>query len=139
MDLRTAQRQLQAAQCEADVESLDALLHPQVVGAARTERSSQRKTTWGATAGVRCESPAWWSSRSKSRRTGMTRTVAAVDAVQGRRRIRAAVLHPAAQDGIAARCGPPGCSTWVSLPRPPACTPSAAVPGRHWQVVLHLS
>jgi len=33
MDLRTAERQLQAAQRDADVESLDALLHPRVVGA----------------------------------------------------------------------------------------------------------
>ncbi len=32
MDLLTAERQLQAAQRDADVESLDALLHPRVVG-----------------------------------------------------------------------------------------------------------
>lgn len=33
MNLLTAERQLQAAQRDADVESLDALLHPRVVGA----------------------------------------------------------------------------------------------------------
>ena len=52
MDLHSAERQLQAAQRAADVESLDALLHPQVVGAGDGE-------------------------------TGVTRMVAAVDAVQG--------------------------------------------------------
>jgi hypothetical protein len=86
MDLVDAERQLQAAQRGADVEALDALLHPRVVGAGPdgavfskdddldAHRSGALRITRLVEESVDVE---------ESERTGVTRVVASVDAVQG--------------------------------------------------------
>ncbi|MEU9508453.1 nuclear transport factor 2 family protein [Micromonospora sp. NPDC048170] len=86
MDLLTAERQLQAAQRAADVESLDALLHPQVVGAGPdgtvfTKEDDLESYRSGALriTGLVEES----LDVQEDGQTGVTRMVAAVDAVQG--------------------------------------------------------
>ena len=86
MDLVTAERQLHAAQRAADLESLDALLHPRVVGAGPDgtvftkddDLESYRSGALQITSLVE-ES----LDVHEDGRTGMTRTVASVDAVQG--------------------------------------------------------
>ncbi|MEW2378004.1 nuclear transport factor 2 family protein [Micromonospora sp. NPDC047812] len=86
MDLLTAERQLQAAQRAADVESLDALLHPQVVGAGPdgtvfTKEDDLENYRSGA---LRITSLVEESlDVQEDGQTGVTRMVAAVDAVQG--------------------------------------------------------
>ncbi|MFF0471540.1 nuclear transport factor 2 family protein [Micromonospora zamorensis] len=86
MDLHTAERQLQAAQRAADVESLDALLHPQVVGAGPdgavfTKEDDLESYRSGA---LRITNLVEESlDVQEDGETGVTRTVAAVDAVQG--------------------------------------------------------
>lgn len=85
MDLLTAERQLQAAQRAADVESLDALLHPQVVGAGPdgtvfTKEDDLESYRSGA---LRITSLAEESlDVQEDGQTGVTRMVAAVSAVQ---------------------------------------------------------
>ncbi|MEU1681328.1 nuclear transport factor 2 family protein [Micromonospora zamorensis] len=85
MDLHTAERQLQAAQRAADVESLDALLHPQVVGAGPdgtvfTKEDDLESYRSGA---LRITNLVEESlDVQEDGETGVTRTVAAVDAVQ---------------------------------------------------------
>ncbi|SCG45796.1 nuclear transport factor 2 family protein [Micromonospora humi] len=86
MDLHTAERQLQAAQRGGDVEALDALLHPRVVGAGpdgaifskEDDLESHRSGALRITNLVE-ES----LDVQEDGETGMTRMVAAVDAVQG--------------------------------------------------------
>jgi hypothetical protein len=86
MDLLTAERQLQAAQRAADVESLDALLHPQVVGAGPggtvfTKEDDLESYRSGA---LRITSLVEESlDVQEDGQTGVTRMVAAVDALQG--------------------------------------------------------
>lgn len=86
MDLQAAERRLQAAQRDADVESLDALLHPRVVGAGPdgavfTKEDDLASYRSGA---LRIMSLVEESlDVHEDGQTGMTRTVAAVDAVQG--------------------------------------------------------
>ncbi|WP_330467943.1 nuclear transport factor 2 family protein [Micromonospora zamorensis] len=86
MDLHTAERQLQAAQRAADVESLDALLHPQVVGAGPdgtvfTKEDDLESYRSGA---LRITNLVEESlDVQEDGETGVTRTVAAVDVVQG--------------------------------------------------------
>ena len=86
MDLVTAERQLHAAQRAADLESLDALLHPRVVGAGPdgtvfTKEDDLERYRSGA---LRITSLVEESlDVQEDGRTGMTRTVASVDAVQG--------------------------------------------------------
>jgi Domain of unknown function (DUF4440) len=86
MDLLTAERQLQAAQRNADVESLDALLHPRVVGvgpggAIFTKEQDLESYRSGA---LRITSLVEESlDVQDDGQTGLTRTVAVVDAVQG--------------------------------------------------------
>ncbi|MGI5521775.1 nuclear transport factor 2 family protein [Micromonospora sp. CA-259024] len=86
MDLHTAERQLQAAQRAADVESLDALLHPQVVGAGPdgtifTKEDDLESYRSGA---LRITNLVEESlDVQEDGETGVTRTVAAVAAVQG--------------------------------------------------------
>lgn len=96
MDLRTAERQLQAAQRAGDVESLDALLHPQVVGAGpdgtvftkeddlESYRSGELRVTRLVEESLDVQ---------EGGRTGMTRTVASVDAVQGGAVVSARLLY----------------------------------------------
>jgi hypothetical protein len=85
MDLITAERRLQAAQRNGDVETLDVLLHPQVVGAGPD----------GTVFGKEDDLGNYRSGRLRITRlveesidvqddgqTGTTRIVAAVDAVQ---------------------------------------------------------
>ncbi|MEU7172081.1 MULTISPECIES: nuclear transport factor 2 family protein [Micromonospora] len=86
MDLRAAERRLQAAQRAADVESLDALLHPRVVGAGPdgtvfTKEDDLESYRSGALriTGLVEES----LDVQDDGETGVTRTVAAVEAVQG--------------------------------------------------------
>ncbi|NUL44954.1 nuclear transport factor 2 family protein [Cellulosimicrobium funkei] len=85
MDLLAAERQLQAAQRNADVESLDALLHPRVVGAGPdgtvfTKEDDLASYRSGA---LRITSLVEESlDIQEDGQTGMTRTIAAVDAVQ---------------------------------------------------------
>jgi ketosteroid isomerase-like protein len=86
MDLLTAERHLQAAQRAGDVDALDALLHPQVVGVGpdgtvftkEDDLASHRSGALRITELVE-ES----LDVQEDDRTGMTRMVAAVDAVQG--------------------------------------------------------
>ena len=86
MDLITADRRLQAAQRDADVDALDALLHPRVVGAGPD----------GTVFGKEDDLEGYRSGALRITRlveesidvqddglTGITRVVAAVDAVQG--------------------------------------------------------
>ncbi|MEU5552192.1 MULTISPECIES: nuclear transport factor 2 family protein [unclassified Micromonospora] len=86
MDLLTAERHLHAAQRAADVESLDALLHPQVVaagpdGTVFTKDDDLESYRSGA---LRITSLVEESlDVQEDGRTGVTRLVAAVDAVQG--------------------------------------------------------
>ncbi|SBT45287.1 nuclear transport factor 2 family protein [Micromonospora auratinigra] len=86
MDLHTAERQLQAAQRAADVESLDALLHPRLVavgpdGAIFTKEDDLESHRSGV---LRITSLVEESlDVQEDGETGVTRTVAAVDAVQG--------------------------------------------------------
>ncbi|MGN9766523.1 nuclear transport factor 2 family protein [Micromonospora sp. SD12] len=86
MDLRTAERQLQAAQRAADVESLDVLLHPQVVGAGPdgtvfTKEDDLESYRSGALRITRLVEESL--GVQDDGQTGVTRMVAAVDAVQG--------------------------------------------------------
>ncbi|WP_233558792.1 nuclear transport factor 2 family protein [Micromonospora radicis] len=86
VDLLTAERQLQAAQRAADIESLDALLHPKVVGAGPdgtvfTKEDDLASYRSGA---LRITSLVEESlDVQEDGQTGVTRMVAAVDAVQG--------------------------------------------------------
>jgi hypothetical protein len=85
MDLAAAERQLQAAQRAGDVESLDALLHPQVVGAGPdgtvfTKEDDLEHHRSGALRITRLVEESL--DVHEDGRTGMTRTVASVDAVQ---------------------------------------------------------
>jgi hypothetical protein len=85
MDLITADRRLQAAQRDADVETLDALLHPRVVGVGpdgtvfgkeddlEGYRSGALRITRLVEESIDVEDDGM---------TGITRVVAAVDAVQ---------------------------------------------------------
>ena len=85
MDLMTAERRLQTAQLDADVDALDALLHPRVVGAGpdggvfgkeddlESYRSGALRITRLVEESVEVQDDG---------RTGTTRIVAAVDAVQ---------------------------------------------------------
>lgn len=85
MDLITAERQLQAAQRAADVESLDALLHPQVVGAGPdgTVFTKEDDLEGYRSGALRITSLVEESlDVQEDGPTGMTRMVAAVDAVQ---------------------------------------------------------
>lgn len=85
VDLITAERLLQAAQRDADVEFLDALLHPRVVGAGPdgtvfTKDDDLASYRSGA---LRITSLMEESlDVQEGDRTGVTHTVAAVDAVQ---------------------------------------------------------
>ena len=86
MDLATAERQLQAAQRAADVESLDALLHPQVVGAGSdgtvfTKEDDLESYRSGALRITRLVEESL--DVHEDGQTGMTRTIASVDAIQG--------------------------------------------------------
>ncbi|MEU7995141.1 nuclear transport factor 2 family protein [Micromonospora sp. NPDC049060] len=86
MDLLTAERQLQAAQRAADVESLDALLHPQVVGAGPdgTVFTKEDDLEGYRSGALRITSLVEESlDVQEDGQTGVTRMVAAVDAVQG--------------------------------------------------------
>ncbi|MET7962760.1 nuclear transport factor 2 family protein [Micromonospora zamorensis] len=86
MDLLTAERQLQAAQRAADVESLDALLHPQVVGAGPdgTVFTKEDDLAGYRSGALRITSLVEESlDVQEDGQTGVTRMVAAVDAVQG--------------------------------------------------------
>lgn len=86
MDLIEAERRLQAAQRAADVDALDALLHPRVVGAGPDgavfgkeddldgHRSGALRITGLVEESIDVQDDG---------RTGVTRIVAAVDAVQG--------------------------------------------------------
>jgi hypothetical protein len=86
MDLIDAERELQAAQRSADVEALDALLHPRLVAAGpdgtvftkeydlEAHRSGALRITRLVEQSIDVE---------ESERTGVTRLVASVDAVQG--------------------------------------------------------
>ena len=86
MDLIEAERRLQAAQRAADVDALDALLHPRVVAAGpdgavfgkEDDLDAHRSGALRITALVE-ES----IDVQDDGRTGVTRVVAAVDAVQG--------------------------------------------------------
>jgi hypothetical protein len=86
MDLLTAERELQAAQRNADVASLDALLHPRVVGvgpdgAIFTKEEDLESYRSGA---LRITSLVEESlDVQDDGQTGLTRTVAVVDAAQG--------------------------------------------------------
>jgi hypothetical protein len=85
MDLVTAERQLQAAQRAADLTSLDALLHPQVVGAGPdgtvfTKDDDLENYRSGALWIVSLVEESL--DVQEDGRTGMTRTVASVDAIQ---------------------------------------------------------
>lgn len=85
MDLLTAERQLQAAQRDADVESLDALLHPLVVGAGPdgavfTKEDDLEGYRSGALRITRLVEESL--EVQEDGQTGVTRTVAAVEAVQ---------------------------------------------------------
>ncbi|KAB1159128.1 nuclear transport factor 2 family protein [Micromonospora sp. AMSO12t] len=86
MDLLAAERQLQAAQRAADVESLDALLHPQVVGAGPdgTVFTKEDDLEGYRSGALRITSLVEESlDVQEDGQTGVTRMVAAVDAVQG--------------------------------------------------------
>ena len=86
MDLLTAERQLQAAQRDADLESLDALLHPRVVGAGPDGAVFTKEDDLSAyrSGALRITSLVEESlDVQEDGQTGMTRTVAAVDAIQG--------------------------------------------------------
>lgn len=86
MDLATAERQLQAAQRNADVDCLDALLHPRVVGAGPdgTVFSKEDDLKNYRSGALRITSLVEESlDVQEDGETGMTRMVAAVDAVQG--------------------------------------------------------
>lgn len=86
MDLHTAERQLQAAQRGGDVESLDALLHPRVVGAGPdgTIFSKEDDLESYRSGALRITNLVEESlDVQEDGETGVTRTVAAVDAVQG--------------------------------------------------------
>ncbi|MFG2011407.1 nuclear transport factor 2 family protein [Micromonospora sp. NPDC048868] len=86
MDLLTAERQLQAAQRAADVESLDSLLHPQVVGAGPdgTVFTKEDDLEGYRSGALRITSLVEESlDVQEDGQTGVTRMVAAVDAVQG--------------------------------------------------------
>jgi hypothetical protein len=86
MDLITAEQRLQAAQRDADVESLDALLHPQVVGAGPdgTVFTKEDDLAGYRSGALRITSLVEESlDVQDDGTTGVTRTVAAVDAVQG--------------------------------------------------------
>lgn len=96
MDLLTAERQLQAAQRAADVESLDALLHPRVVGAGPdgtvfTKEDDLESYRSGA---LRITSLVEESlDVQEDSHTGVTRTVASVAAVQGGAVMSARLLY----------------------------------------------
>ena len=86
MDLLAAERQLQAAQRDADVASLDVLLHPRVVGAGPdgtvfTKEDDLASYSSGALRISRLVEESL--EVHEDGQTGMTRMVAAVDAVQG--------------------------------------------------------
>lgn len=86
VDLLTAERQLQAAQRLGDVEALGALLHPRVVGAGPdgavfTKEDDLASYRSGALRISRLVEES--VDVQEDGRTGVTRTVAAVDAVQG--------------------------------------------------------
>jgi hypothetical protein len=86
MDLAAAERQLQAAQRGADVESLDALLHPQVVGAGPDGRVFTKEDDLEdhRSGALRITSLVEESlDVQEDGQTGMTRTIAAVEAVHG--------------------------------------------------------
>lgn len=86
MDLVTAERRLQAAQRDADVEALDMLLHPRVVAAGPDGTVFGKEDDLGS-----YRSGALRVTRlveesidvQDDGQTGTTRIVAAVDAVQG--------------------------------------------------------
>ncbi|MFI6128515.1 nuclear transport factor 2 family protein [Micromonospora sp. NPDC051141] len=86
MDLHTADRRLQAAQRAGDVEALDALLHPRLVaagpdGTVFTKEDDLESYRTGA---LRITNLVEESlDVQEDAETGVTRTVAAVDAVQG--------------------------------------------------------
>ena len=85
MDLLTAERRLQAAQREGDVEALDALLHPRVVGAGPDGRVFDKQDDLGAhrSGALRITRLVEESIEvHEDGRTGTTHVVADVDAVQ---------------------------------------------------------
>jgi ketosteroid isomerase-like protein len=85
MDLLTAERRLQAAQRAADVSALDALLHPRVVAIGPAGTVFGKEDDLGAyrSGALRITSLVEESlDVQDDGRTGVTRTVAAVDAVQ---------------------------------------------------------
>lgn len=86
MDLLTAERQLQAAQRNADVDSLDALLHPRVVGAGPNGTVFDKEDDLASyrSGALRITSLVEESlDVQDDGQTGLTRMVAAVEAVQG--------------------------------------------------------
>ena len=86
MDLLAAERQLQAAQRDADVASLDVLLHPRVVGAGPdgTVFTKEDDLATYSSGALRISRLVEESLEvHEDGQTGMTRMVAAVDAVQG--------------------------------------------------------
>lgn len=85
MDLLAAERRLQAAQRGADVEALDALLHPRVVAAGPDGQVVGKEDDLAAhrSGALRITRLVEESVEvSDDGRTGMTRIVASVDAVQ---------------------------------------------------------
>ena len=96
MDLTTAERRLQAAQREGDVGTLDALLHPRVVGAGPDgEVFSKEDDLDGYRSGalriIRLDEE--FLDVHEHGRTGITSLVATVDAVQGGREVSARLRY----------------------------------------------
>lgn len=86
MDLLTAERQLQAAQRAGDVESLDSLLHPRVVAAGPDGSVFSKEDDLASyrSGSLRVKSLIEESvDVQDDGQTGVTRMVAAVDAIQG--------------------------------------------------------
>lgn len=86
MDLIDAERQLQAAQRSADVDALDALLHPRLVAAGPDGALFTKEDDLGAHRSGALRITALveeFVDVEESERTGVTRLVASVDAVQG--------------------------------------------------------
>jgi hypothetical protein len=96
MDLITAERRLQAAQREADVDTLDGLLHPRVVGAGPDGTVFSKEDDLGnyRSGALRITRLHEESLDVQDQgQTGITTLVADVDAVQGGQEVSARLRY----------------------------------------------
>lgn len=96
MDLLSAERALQAAQLAGDVDALDALLHPQVVGAGPDGAVFGKEDDLAAHRSGALRITALVEEHVEVHEhgtTGTTRTVATVDAVQDGVAVRARLTY----------------------------------------------